>query len=56
VLLWQRHREQRLVDTHHGVRCPQYDSQAHVTVRTDPDAQSCRQFLRVRAQAGQRPS
>ncbi len=47
ALLWQRHREQRLVDTHHGVRCPRDDSQAQVTVRTDPGAQSCRQYLRV---------
>jgi hypothetical protein len=47
VLWWRRHRKQRLVDTHHGVRCPRHDSQAHVTVRTDPGAQSCRQYLRV---------
>ncbi len=47
ALWWRRHREQRLVDTHHGVRCPRDDSQAHVTVRTDPHGQSCRQYLRV---------
>ena len=47
ALLWRRHREQRLVDTHHGVRCPRYETQAQVTVRTDPGAQSCRQYLRA---------
>lgn len=47
ALTWRRHREQRLVDTSHDVRCPVDDSPAHVTVRTDPRAQSCRQHLRV---------
>lgn len=47
ALWWRRHRKQRLVDTHHGVRCPRHDSQAHVTVRTDAGAQSCRQYLHV---------
>jgi hypothetical protein len=47
ALVWWRHREQRLVDTRHRVRCPRNDSQAHVSVRTDPQAPSCRQYLRV---------
>src|SRR5512145_2562262 len=45
--LWRRHRRQRLQITHHHVRCPLRDCPANVAVRTDPGAQSCRQFVGV---------
>lgn len=42
---WKR--EQRLQLTGHTVRCPLHEAEARVAVRTDPAAQSCRQYLGV---------
>ena len=46
TLLW-RYRRQRLPIVSQSVLCPLHDSQADVTVRTDPDARPCRQYVDV---------
>jgi hypothetical protein len=47
LLLWRRHRRQRLQVTHHSVRCPMHGDQAEVAVATDPAARSGRQHVAV---------
>lgn len=47
ALLWQRHRTRWLVLTRHSVRCPLYDCQATMVVRTNPLAQPRRQHVDV---------
>ena len=49
ALLWQRHRSRWLTLTRHTVRCPLYDCQARVVVRTNPLAQPRRQHVDVAA-------
>ena len=46
TLLW-RYRRQRLPIVSRSVLCPLHDGQADVTVRTDPDARPCRQYVDV---------
>jgi hypothetical protein len=46
TLRW-RYRRQRLPIVSQSVLCPLHDSQADVTVRTDPDARPCRQYVEV---------
>jgi hypothetical protein len=42
-----RYRRQRLPVVSQSVLCPLHDGQADVTVRTDPDARPCRQYVDV---------
>ncbi len=49
IWLWQRHREQRFPLTQHTVRCPLYDRQATLTVRTNPIARPRGQYVDVTA-------
>ena len=47
LLLWRRNRRQRLPVTHHRLRCPIHGDPADVTVATDPEAPSSRQYAEV---------
>ena len=47
LLLWRRHCRQRLPITHHRLRCPIHGERADVTVATDPEAPSGRQYVDV---------
>ena len=47
VTLRWRYRRQRLPIVSRNVLCPRHDSRADVTVRTDPDARSGRQYVDV---------
>ena len=47
ALLWQRRRARWLTLTRHTVRCPLYDGQATIVVRTNPLAQPRRQHVDV---------
>lgn len=47
AFFWYWRREQRVQITERAVRCPVHEIQARVSVRTDPSAQSCRQYLGV---------
>jgi hypothetical protein len=47
ILVWQRHRGQRLQLIPRRVRCPIHGDQADLAVQTDPGAPSCRQYVEV---------
>ena len=47
VTLRWRYRRQRLPIVSRNVLCPRHDGRAEVTVRTDPDARSRRQYVDV---------
>lgn len=47
IVLWQRHRYQRLEVTPRRVRCPIHDAPADLAVQTDRGAPSCQQYREV---------